>query len=93
MNEIKSNFKHQICYVAAAKFINKLRFGPNDLITPTPLAVSPEAILEAASLMVHWVASYRANRNITLDGVAKAEGFTEFIREQLNSQQQIKLFT
>lgn len=91
MNEIKSNFKHQICYVAAALSINKQRFGPIDLIVPAPIVVSPQRILEATKLMVDWVASYRSNRNITLDGVAKAEGFTEFIRNQLSSQHQTKL--
>jgi hypothetical protein len=65
MNEIKSNFKHQICYVAAAMSINKQRFGPMDLITPSPIVVSHKTILEATRLMVDWVASYRTNRNIT----------------------------
>jgi hypothetical protein len=38
--------------------------------------------------MVEWVAGYRSNKNITLDGVAKAEGFTDYIRTQLQSQHQ-----
>jgi hypothetical protein len=93
MNEIKSNFKHQICYVAIAMATKKQRFGPMDLIMPSPIVVSAELILEATRLMVDWVAGYRTNRNITLDGVAKAEGFTEYVRNQLSSQQQTQLFT
>jgi hypothetical protein len=88
MNEIKSNFKHQICYVAVAMTVKKQRFGPTDLISPNPTTISVETILKATRLMVEWVAGYRSNKNITLDGVAKAEGFTDYIRTQLQSQHQ-----
>lgn len=92
MNEIKSNFKHQICYLAVAMSLKKQRFGPTDLILPNPITISVDSILEATRMMEEWVAGYRSNKNITLDGVAKAEGFTEYIRAQLSSHHQPSLF-
>ncbi len=83
VNEIKSNFKHQITYVAASLAVGKPRFGPPDLTMPSPIEVPNEIILEAANLVAQWIAAYRSNKSITLDGVAKAEAFTDYLRNEL----------
>ncbi|MFI0608772.1 MAG: AIPR family protein [Anaerolineae bacterium] len=86
INEIKSNFKHQITYTAVALTIRKHRFGPPDLTTPATVEVSDENILAAARLVTKWVGSYRSKKVITLDGVAKAEAFTDYVRTKLSKE-------
>lgn len=83
INEIKSNFKYQILYVTVAKKVGKLRFGPTKLCGQELSIISDEEVISTAESMVPWVESYRKENAVTLDGVAKSERFTEYLRQKI----------
>ncbi len=84
INEIKLNFKYQILYATVAKKIGKLRFGPPELCDQTDSTISDEEVIYIAESMVSWVESYRKENSVTLDGVAKSEKFTEYLRKKMS---------
>ena len=83
INEIKSNLKYQILYATVAKKVGKIRFGPSELCNQEDSIISDEEVITIAETMVPWVESYRKKNDVTLDGVAKSEKFTEFLRQKM----------
>ena len=83
INEIKSNLKYQILYATVAKKVGKIRFGPSELCNQDDSIISDEEVITTAETMVPWVESYRKENAVTLDGVAKSEKFTEFLRQKM----------
>ena len=67
-----------------AKKVGKLRFGPSELCKQDDSIITDEEVLNTAKTMVPWVESYRKENAVTLDGVAKSEKFTEYLRQNMN---------
>lgn len=88
INEIKSNLKYQILYTTVAKKVKKIRFGPSELCDQQNSGILDEEVIETAETLVPWVNKYRSENSVTLDGVAKSEKFTEFLRQQLSFEAQ-----
>jgi hypothetical protein len=84
INEIKLNLKYQILYATVAKKVGKFRFGPSELCNQADSTISDEEVIDTAKAMVPLVESYRKEYGVTLDGVAKSEKFTEYLREKIS---------